>query len=436
MKRQGDVCFSVFSFRIIVFLSILLLLLSYSIAYCSYGGGSGVEGDPYLIYEPEQFHAIGANTLDWDKHFKLMSDIDLSDYTGTQYIPIGRYFETPTIFFEGSFDGNDHSISNFSYTSPDKIYAGLFGAVGLFNGTDVVIKDLTVIDPNVDVGTGRGAGAIVGLWGLRPGQLSNCRVIGGRIKGSRDIGGLVGFNMNCLISNCFSSSDVNATAVASFAGGLIGSSEGGPISECSSAGTVTGKNAIGGLIGFNRLESKVMNCYSIATVDGNEIVGGLIGYSETDVNNCYAAGPVTGLGTYVGGLIGGVAGGTIANSFWDVNSSGLPEPWAGTGLTTSEMQDPNTFLSAGWDFVGEGDNGNDDIWRLCEPGVSYPFFTRDSMDGDFVCPDGVDFFDFAYFSIRWMQSGCGDCGRADMSGEGNVDGKDLGVLCDLWLTGM
>ena len=32
--------------------------------------------------------------------------------------------------------------------------------------------------------------------------------------------------------------------------------------------------------------------------------------------------------------------------------------WA--GLVTIEMQ--STFLEAGWDFVGETDNGTEDIW--------------------------------------------------------------------------
>jgi hypothetical protein len=401
----------------------------------NYGGGEGTPESPCLICRPEEMHAIGKHIEDWDKHFKLMEDIDMIAYTGTDYSPIGRLYERPAAFFDGSFDGNGHSISNFSYKSPDKIFAGLFGVVSYSQDANVVIKDLTVIDPNVDVGTGGDAGAIVGMW-FRDGLMSNCRVIGGRIKGASDIGGLVGYNMNCRISNCFSSSDVIATAGLSSAGGLIGISGGGPISGCSSAGTVTANNGVGGLIGFTQIDANVVNCYSIATVDGNELVGGLIGYASADVNNSYAAGPVTGLGTYVGGLIGGVLSSSITNSFWDVNTSGLPGPWAGTGLSTSEMQDPNTFISAGWDFVGEGDNGNEDIWRLCEPDVSYPFFARDSMNGDFTCPDGVDFLDYAHFAMRWMQIDCGDCDRADMTGDGDVNGKDLRLFCDLWLTGM
>lgn len=42
-----------------------------------YGGGTGEPNDPYLIYTAEQMNAIGAKPNDWDKHFKLMADIDL-----------------------------------------------------------------------------------------------------------------------------------------------------------------------------------------------------------------------------------------------------------------------------------------------------------------------------------------------------------------------
>jgi len=41
------------------------------------------------------------------------------------------------------------------------------------------------------------------------------------------------------------------------------------------------------------------------------------------------------------------------------------------GLTTAEMQMASTFLDAGWDFVGEIENGTEDIWWIDE-GKDYP----------------------------------------------------------------
>ena len=54
--------------------------------------------------QPEQMNTIG-NPGDWASHFKLMADIDMSAYTGTQYNIIGNRPHT----FTGTFDGNGMS---------------------------------------------------------------------------------------------------------------------------------------------------------------------------------------------------------------------------------------------------------------------------------------------------------------------------------------
>lgn len=51
-----------------------------------YGGGTGEPNDPYLIYTAEQMNAISADFNDWDKHFKLMANIDLRAYTYTAVV--------------------------------------------------------------------------------------------------------------------------------------------------------------------------------------------------------------------------------------------------------------------------------------------------------------------------------------------------------------
>jgi hypothetical protein len=433
-----------------------------------YGGGDGTEDSPCLICRPEEMQAIGAHPDDWDKHFKLMADIDMGAYTGTQYNIIGRLYERPAIFFDGSFDGNGHTVSNLTYKSPDKLAAGLFGAVAGAQDSNVVIRDLTLVDPNVDVGTGGDAGAIVGLW-YRDGLISNCCVIGGQIRGSGGIGAIMGSNMFGRMDKCYSSADIIATGSDFPVGGLVGVDNFGPISQCSSAGSVTSDYIAGGLVGWTGGDANVTNCYSIATVDGNDFAGGLIGYVGGLVENCYSAGSVSGQGVYVGGLIGGVAGGSVIDSFWDVNTSGQPEPWAGTGLTTAEMQDPNTFILAGWDFFGEYQNGAENIWRLCEKGTDYPKLMWEFMPADFACPDGVGPEDLAILCDQWLESLLADfapdggdkfinfvdwtvfanawqataeppspnwdpkCDIAPEGGDGIIDGLDLFVVLGQWL---
>jgi hypothetical protein len=113
--------------KIVFSVSILtaVLCISGNLFAATYGGGSGTAADPYQIWTPQQMNTIGANPADWDKHFRLMGDIDMSIYTGTQYNIIGN----STTPFTGSFDGNGHVISNLTIaTSTD--YIGLFGYVG------------------------------------------------------------------------------------------------------------------------------------------------------------------------------------------------------------------------------------------------------------------------------------------------------------------
>ena len=54
-------------------------LVVFSQADAQYGGGAGEPNDPYLVYSAEHLNAIGVEANDWDKHFQLMADIDLSD---------------------------------------------------------------------------------------------------------------------------------------------------------------------------------------------------------------------------------------------------------------------------------------------------------------------------------------------------------------------
>ena len=63
--------------------------------------------------------------------------------------------------------------------------------------------------------------------------------------------------------------------------------------------------------------------------------------------------------------------GDVANSFWDIMTSGQTISAGGTGKTTAEMQMARTFLNTGWDFVDETANGTEDIWWILE-GQDYP----------------------------------------------------------------
>ncbi len=296
-------------------------------AYAKYNGGSGIVEDPYLIYTAEQMNAIGAESNDWGKHFRLMADIDMSDFDGNDGRPVFniiapdadavklRFQGTP---FTGVFDGNGHTISNFSYTSTDTSHIGLFGYVDTL-GKEAVIKDLGLISPNVDAGAGGYVGSLVGV--LKKGTITGCYVEGGNVVGYENVGGLVGaygegelgsVDLPFTISNCCSTSNVQGT---SHVGGLVGSNYEGRITNSYATGNISGKECVGGLVGSNF--GSIVSCYSSSSTNGEERVGGLVGVNrdgfagiggttrhlEANVTNCCSMGTVSGYSS-VGGLVG------------------------------------------------------------------------------------------------------------------------------------
>jgi len=401
--------------------------------------GSGTQDDPYLIYTADQFNQIGLFPPEWDKHYKLMADIDLSTYSGTTFNIIGRYVRYPSSgykAFSGVFNGNGHTISNFNYSGSS---GGIFGRV-----EDAEIKDLGFIDPNVSLNDGGDRVGVLAGWLLNS-TITNCYVQGGSVSGrgivgglvgdnygstiinsyfqgsvfgSSGVGGLVGWNRG-IITNCHFSGEVSGTGRK--VGGLAGDNS-GSINDCSASAHVSGINEVGGLVG-EQWSGRIMDCYTAGSVSGEEQIGGLIGRNNGVITNCYTTSEVSGA-TYVGGFagrngfnpsdvvwhgniyncyargnvigeeyVGGFAGnndyfgliydcystgnvlgvegigglvgqnrqGDVIESFWDIETSGLSASAAGEGKTTAQMQDPNVFMSAGWDFAGYLD-GPHDIW--------------------------------------------------------------------------
>ncbi len=285
----------------------------------TYGGGAGTSEDPYLIYTAEEFNMIGLYLCHWDKHFKLMADVDLSALEGEDgravFNLIGTDRRDP---FTGVFDGNGHTISNLALTGEDNL--GMFGRLEL--GAEV--RDLGVVDVNIS-----GSGDFIGaLAGDSSGDLTGCYSTGA-VSGDDFVGGLVGSNLGSVI-HCYSSSTVSGDW---------------------RVGGLAGENGRGGRRGSGR--GSVAESYSTGTVVGRSAVGGLVGDNFEDAG--------------------------ITSCFWDVETSGLTTSAGGIGKTTAEMQTASTFLEAGWDFVDEISNGTEDIWWILE-GQDYPRLAWEAHD--------------------------------------------------------
>jgi hypothetical protein len=294
--------------------AILILIVSVLLAppalAGTYSGGTGTAKYPYIIADANDLNEIGLYSGDWDKHFILVDDIDLSIFTGTGFNMIG----TSSNPFSGSLDGNGYAVSNFTITDIE----GTNTDIGMFRciaGESALIKDLTLIEPNVDcadyiIRVGSLAGTIE--YGA---TLNNCVVQGGFVAGNADVGGLVGYvYRDSRLNKCHTVDiEVLVRYDNKVAGGVIGESVDSTVTDCSSSGLVSGAGMLGGLVGHSS-GCKFIYCHSSATVSatGNDCAGGLIGLNlfgmeMSIVSECSASGNVTGNDS-TGGLIG---------SFWD-----------------------------------------------------------------------------------------------------------------------
>ena len=395
-----------------------------------YGGGTGTANDPFLLYTPEQFNSIGLFECDWDKHFKLMADIDIACYTGAEFNVTGHIRDS----FRGVFDGNGKRVLNITFDVVGRAYNGIFGVVS--GGAE--IKNLTIVNPNINT-YGYYTGALIGLVSGNNVTVNNCHIVNGTISGITYTGGLVGrsiYSDSIIISKCSTSCNVNGE---SSVGGLVGFFTKGNISCCLAKGNVTGTGySVGGLVGEASNPATIDNSFSRGDISGGRDVGGLIGevwnyWLPVKVIKCYSVGKVQG-DSAVGGLIGSMTyPSDVENSFWDVQTSGVPYSDGGIGMTTSQMQTRNMYIHAGWDFMGETANGTDDIWIINE-GKDYPKHIWGLVN--LVDFDGVNFKDYSFFSDYWMKTDCGevnDCDGTDFDFSGVVDYIDLNVLLDYWL---
>lgn len=271
------------------------------------------------------------NAGNWSTGCVLECDIDLSALTrGTSnWTPIGTDGDNP---FDGTFDGNNHTITGLILNLPSDGNLGFFGYIGKY-GT---VKNLIL--ENVEINGGSYAGA---LAGYNLGNIISCSA-SGKIQGA---------------------SDVSSSAV----GGLIGSNSGN-VTACHFNGTVEGAVNAAGIIGSN--EGIVTACYAKGTVESVYRAGGVIGWTTHKLISCYFDGTVTG-DEYSGGVVGyksdySSTGSNIINSYWSGNAdkgigggaSGDVTKVEGSATWETATSDMNEALAAEnseWRYV-QGDD--------------------------------------------------------------------------------
>ena len=320
--------------------------------------------------------------------------------------------------FIGTFDGDGYAISNFSWTSDGKDHVALFGYVGASGQ----IKGLTLKNVNISAGTGD---IIACLAGENNGHISNCYVYGST-SGECFVAGLVAINKGTIV-NCSAISSASGTV--DIAGGLVAWNFYGNISNCYTLGAINGSHRVGRLVG-NNFSGMISNCYSKCTVSGTDKVGGLIGsnhgaWHNSPISNTYSTGTVNG-NNYLGGLIGFGDPNDVFLSFWDIEKSGQMHSSGGVPKHTTSMKEISTFIDAGWDFSSP-------IWKICN-GTNYPKLNwQKPVLGDFICPDGIDLFDFDVLAQDWLRSQGDSFEYPDITGDGKVKLDDLIIFVNNWL---
>ena len=137
----------------------------------------------------------------------------------------------------------------------------------------------------------------------------------GKLKGANNVGGILGYSFfmntwhphydepSCSFTNSYAIVDIDATG--DHIGGLIGKDEGYydrwsvsnrygdftyvsichyEISNSYSSGSISGKNYVGGLVGYKNRGS-ITKCFSNTSIYGTSHVGGIVGYGEGASDN-------------------------------------------------------------------------------------------------------------------------------------------------------
>lgn len=275
--------------------------------------GLGTASKPYVLSTPANFKMFvdSVNSRSSSKYNSahVVLDADLS-FNGEELEPIG--LDTSSTYFDGTFDGRGHTVSNFTMKGQDGL-TGLFGYV--ITG---MVKNVNVKDAVYNVDTSSTSNYIVG--GIVAYNMGS-DVIGCSFAGditvdlnSSDrvsyIGGIVGFAQGYSTTNSATVSYCTATvdfksdgsapllAVGGIVGGSTGTADSAPftVNNCIYNGNVAGNVvAAGGVIGYMREDSSIANCYTNGSIVatnplGYAAAGAFVGMAEQDtaITNSYS----------------------------------------------------------------------------------------------------------------------------------------------------
>ena len=281
----------------------------------------------------------------------LDSDIAFDSSLSQQFEPIG----SSTSYFQGTFDGQGHTISGLTLNSSSE-YVGLFG---YSNGA--VVKNV-VLD-------------------------ESCSFVSSSCSNDPNLGSIVGYCTSCAIERIVNMARVTFTGNTPYnicAGGFVGRFLGSStIKNCVNYGPVThsgySKNEarIGGIMGMcgGKGSKNTQNCANYGTITHNGesknlYMGGIVGtswFGTTRIENCVSAGQIVNStqgskDNYVGSVAGYINTETnIIHCLWtsDVGYNDIYDPKS-TGtkvtVTNSSHKELNTETVDGLNEYAENNS--------------------------------------------------------------------------------
>ena len=162
----------------------LVVLVGATASAGTYSGGDGSAENPYRIANAADVDELHVTSGDWDEHFILTTDVDLSGITYTTAViapDMDSSYGFQGTAFTGVFEGRGYSLLNLKINSSIADYVGLFG-----NIDSGKVKNLCLIDINIQADD-----YIGGLAGKNSGVIINCGVTG-NVSGDDGVGGVCG----------------------------------------------------------------------------------------------------------------------------------------------------------------------------------------------------------------------------------------------------
>lgn len=229
--------------------------------------------DRYEIWTYNQLNSIrDLKTYDsYNQSYKIIKNIYLcSD------IVLGRNWTPIESKFSGTFEGNNHTISDMTIVITEPGNYGFFSSIYLGEVNNLKFTNVKISCTSTDNTDYAMVGVVAGSF---QGQMNNCKAMSGNIT---------------------------VNLYNAWVGGIVGTTQGGRIYNCDNDGVnISGYGILGGVVGFNGWNTKIQYCdnsgdiiYTFNTESG--CAAGIVGRNNMggSIENCANKGTIKYGGSY------------------------------------------------------------------------------------------------------------------------------------------